>query len=601
MKRDDSSVSRIWCWVSVAIFAIGLIFLAERLKEIQVDDAADYNYANSKQSIRRMQTAGIRGRILDRNGTVLADSRWAVSIVCNPTCFQRRTWRGTVEEIEKAIGRVSSIIGKPSPLSTRTIKRHVNQSLAMPLIVWRDIDEKMLAVFSEHECDLPGFEVIETEERIYPHHTLAAHVIGYVGRDRGDACAGDERISFFMPELRGRSGLEMYYNGFLRGVPGERKLLVDARGFAISDWVVVEAQRGPDLKLSLDVKIQREAERQLRGERGACVVLDAITGEVLAMASAPDFDINSFVPVLSHDLYNRYAKDPQKPLLNRASGGAYAPGSTFKPIVALAGLQIGYPEDVFYTCSGVFSLGDLHLHCARRWGHGEVDLRHALMESCNPFFCNLAMEVGTNSLITAARAFGLGMKTGIDLGVDMAGVIPDADWKMRTYHERWFPGDLAQMGIGQGMLLVSPLQMARIAAAIGTGRLVVPHLKAGSASESAEVPFSEKNLAVVRDGMRMVVAGDGVSIGGGWRGGDGVAVSVSGKTGTAEIGEGNNRRKNTWFVAFAPTEKPKVAIAMIVENGQSGGATAAPKVAEVLKVIFGAKADRSNDGGEPAT
>jgi penicillin-binding protein 2 len=582
MNRDESIVSDLACWAVAAVFVFGLAVLALRLKEVQVEDAADYSYANARQSVRRVQTDGVRGRIIDRNGVVLADNRKSVSIVCKSAFFQKRTWEATVANIETALSNVAAAVGSPSPLTRRDIRRHIDQTLAMPLVAWRDVGEKELARFCEHDRELPGFSVLETEERVYPQGRLASHLIGYVGRDRGESEAGDEKFNFYLPEMRGRSGLEIYYDSFLRGVPGERKVLVDARGFAIREWTVVESKRGPDLRISLDARIQRVAEEQLLGCKGACVVLDPRNGDVIAMASSPGYDPNEFVPRLSSKLYSSYAENPAKPLLNRASGGAYAPGSTFKPITALAGLKSGFPELVRHECTGVFVFGGMHLRCARRWGHGPLDMRHAIRESCNPYFCSLAADIGTNAVISAARAFGLGEKTGIDLGVDMAGTVPDGEWKMRMYGERWYPGDLPQMAIGQGMLLASPLQMARVAGAIGTGYLVAPRLKLDIPVRREPLPFSKKQLDVVREGMRMVVDG-----GTGRRGGERVAAAVSGKTGTAEIGRGETRRKNVWFIAFAPSEAPSAAVAMIIENGESGGGTAAPRVRNVLAAMFG--------------
>ena len=582
MKRDESIVSDLSCWVTAAVFVLGLSILALKLKEVQVEDVAGYSYANALQSVRRVQTAGVRGHILDRRGRPLAVNRKAVSIVCDAVAFQERTWEATVRSIETAISLMARALGVGETVPEKTIRRHVNQSLAMPLTVWRDVDHRLLAAFCERESEFPGFSCRETEERLYPRGRLASHVIGYVGRDRGDANSGDEKFSFYYPEMRGRSGLEIYYDSFLRGVSGERKILVDARGFAIREWDVVPAQRGPDLQIAIDADLQAAVEGELRGCRGACVVLDPRNGDVLAMASAPDFDLNAFVPSLSREMYDRYADDPAKPLLNRAAGGAYAPGSTFKPVTAFAGLAAGIPDSRTYDCSGVFVCGTMHLHCARRWGHGPLDMRNALKESCNAYFCDLGTAVGTNGLVAAARAFGLGAKTGVDFGVDAPGVVPDAEWKRRVYNEPWYPGDLPQMSIGQGMLLASPLQMARIAAAIGTGYLVTPRLKLGLPSERVPLPFSAQQLQAVRDGMRMVVDG-----GTGRRGGERVAVAVSGKTGTAEIGVGERRRKNTWFIAYAPSEMPTVAVAMVIENGESGGGTTAPKVRNVLAHIFG--------------
>ena len=586
-NKGESSVGTLSCWVVAAMVAAGLVHLAVNLREVQVDGAADYNYASERQSVRRVQTAGLRGRILDRRGEVMAGNRPSLSIVCLPSAFERRTWSNTVDSIMRGVDELGAAIGLKPVISRAAVSRHVSQSLALPLFVWREVGEGELAVFCEREREFPGFAVMETAERVYPGGALASHVIGYVGRDRGESQAGDEKFSYFSPDMRGRSGLEAYYDGFLRGVPGERKLLVDARGFAIRGWTVVEAQPGPDLVTTLDIGVQREAERQLRGERGACAVIDPRSGEVLALASAPGFDLNAFVPTLSPETYERYIKDPAKPLLNRASGGAYAPGSTFKPVVALAGLQAGYPPDESYFCTGSFAFGEMTLRCVSRWGHGPIDVRHALMKSCNSFFCNLGVDIGTNALCRVARAFGLGSRTGLDLGVDRAGVVPDDEWKRRTYGERWYPGDLAQMSIGQGMLLATPLQMARVAGAIGTGRLVTPHLRKDAPVESKPLQFDEEQLRVVRDGMRMVVEGDGDVRGTGWRAGVGLGVKVSGKTGTAEVGVGANRRNNAWFIAYAPSDAPTVAVALVVENGEGGGITATPKVCEILKAVFG--------------
>ena len=566
----------------MAVFAAGLAVLAVKLKEIQVDDAADFNYEKSRQSVRRVQTAGPRGRILDRRGRVLAGNRRCVSISCRPSAFRKRTWDATAAAIAQAVSNAAAVVGRPSRLTARDIRRHVDTSLAVPLVAWSDIDEAALARFSENEWRLEGFFASETEERSYPFGSLACHLIGYVGRERATGDGGDQKFNFREMELCGRSGMELRYNGFLAGVPGERRVLVDARGFTEREWTVAPARRGPDLSLTLDVDIQRAAEAQLAGCRGACVVLDPRDGSVLAFASAPGYDLRAFVPVLPHAVYDGLLKDPAKPLLNRASGGLYAPGSTFKPVTALAGLRLGWPAEEEYECTGVYLCGEMKLRCSRRWGHGPVDMCGAIKSSCNTYFCNLGQDIGTNALCTAARDFGFGAPTGVDFTDDKGGVVPDDAWKRRTYAERWYPGDLAQMSIGQGMLLVTPLQMAVAAGAIGTGWLAVPHVRSGATPVRKALPFDRAHLDVVRRGMRMVVDG-----GTGVLAGSGVPVAVSGKTGTAEVGAGERRRKNTWFIAYAPADRPAAALALLVEDGESGGGTAAPRAAEVLKAVFG--------------
>ena len=581
MRSEASIVSDLSVLATGAIFVFGLLVLAIRLAQVQLVDAEKYAYDGGRQPMRTVQTAGPRGRIFARDGTMLADNRASVSIVVTPADFQRPTWTGTVLAISNAIDAVSEAVGLPPSLTTNVIARHVRQELARPLVVWRDVGDEAIARFSEREDDFPGFECIETEERVYPEGRLAAHLLGYVGRGETVSLDG-ERFNFRDKEMKGREGVEAFYDGYLRGSPGRMNVTVDARGFPVDEETLVEPRRGPDLVLTLDVGIQRAVERQLRGECGACAVLDPRDGSVLALASAPGYDPNEFVPVLPQARYDVYRQNSLKPLLNRASGGAYAPGSTFKPVTALAGLRAGLSDAREYECEGVFELGGMRLHCSRRWGHGPIDLRHALRESCNTYFCDLGCEVGTNALIRAAKDLGLGAKTGIDLGVDMAGAVPDGTWKMRMYHERWYPGDLAQMSIGQGMLLASPLQMARLAGALGTGYLVRPRLRASAPVERTPVPFTARQLAIVREGMLMVVNG-----GTGRLAGEGLDVSVAGKTGTAEVGLGATRRKNTWFIAYAPAENPTFAVAMVIENGVSGGGTTAPKVNAVLKTVFG--------------
>ena len=581
MRSEASIVSDLSVLAVGVVFVAGLVALGFRLAHVQLVDAAKHSYDGARQAIRAVQTAGPRGRILARDGTVLADNRASVSIAVNPEGFQRRSWNDTVLAISNAVDEVSAVVALPVSLTTNVIARHVRQKLARPLVVWRDVGDEAIARFAEHASEFPGFTCIETEERVYPEGRLAAHVIGFVGR-RETESAGGEKFNFRDKEMCGREGLEAFYDSYLRGSSGELQVTVDARGFAVDETVLVEARRGPDLRLSLDVAMQRTIERQLRGERGACAVVDPRNGAVLALASAPSYDLNLLVPQLTPEVNDRLFRNPRNDYRNRACFETYAPGSTFKPVTALAGLRAGVPPEATYDCTGVFELGGMKLHCARRWGHGPIDMRHAIKESCNTYFSNLGCDIGTNALFFAARAMGLGAKTGIDFPQDSAGVVPSAEYKQSHYDLPWYASDLAHASIGQGQLLVTPLQMARLVGAIGTGFLARPRLNADSPVERTPLPFSAQNLAVIREGMRMVVDG-----GTGRLAGDGVAVAVAGKTGTAEVGLGATRRKNTWFIAYAPAEKPTVAIAMVIENGESGGTTTAPKVNAVLKSIFG--------------
>ncbi len=603
-----------WFIVSLgAVYLLGFFVLASTLFRLQCVDTSDFRADLSQQNTRRIRVPGLRGRILDRNGEVLAMCRPSHCILCNIEEFQKRgDASNTVEAIEDAVDRLSSDIGldRPASLTHDRVARHVRQSSAMPIVLWEDVDDEAYARFSERSSDYPGFEGITRAERVYPRGSLAAHVLGFTGRSRPDDA---DSAHFFEPDLRGRNGVESYYNRFLVGVPGERKVRVDARGFRPTKQreammengldADVAPSAGLDLRLTIDAGVQEVLEAQLAGVTGAAVVPDPRDGAVIALASAPTFNLNDCVPRLSEEVYSTLTNVPAKCLQNRAISESYAPGSTFKPLTALAALASGWLPDDEYDCRGVYVLGDLRLHCWDRWGHGPITLRTALQKSCNAFFCNLGTAIGTNALIGVAREFGLGSRTGIDLYGETAGIVPDNEWKLATYNERWYPGDTSQMSIGQGMLLVTPLQMAVVAAALANGgRIYTPYLFAQPDGMPPPEPvrtvhYDSSFINLVREGMRDVVErGTGRRILTRWEDPEpgttrrrrfNLRVSCAGKTGTAEIGTGSTRRKNTWVIAFAPYENPTVAIAMLVERGESGGSTVAPRVHAVFAHMFG--------------
>lgn len=577
------------CVFSGILMSVLFTVLAVRLKAIQLESSANAADSMRSQSTRRVQTEAPRGRILDRNGTVLACNRKSFSITVDAMPYRRKTSQETVAAMAAAITNAGAVAGLEVSATPREIERHVRCNLARPFVAWRDVDARTVARISEHSCELAGFSVEEGAERYYPLGDTAFHLVGYVGRDTPSPDSGDEKFNFSDKEMRGRSGLEYYYDAYLKGVPGEKDVTVDARGFARGERTVVEAKSGVDLVLNLDVSIQKAAQSALEGCTGACVVMDPRDGAVLAAASSPRCDLNAFVPVLYKSRYEIWRGDPAKPLLDRAFAGVYAPGSTFKPLTALAAIASGADAKAKYECIGAYRMGEFKIRCSRTWGHGSMDLESALRDSCNPYFCEMGVKAGVETLSRTARAFGLGAKTGVDAPSDAAGIVPDPVWKSENRGEMWYAGDLAQMSIGQGMLVASPLQMARVACAIGTGFLVTPRCKAGLAAERRPLPFSQAGMDAVRSGMKKVVES-----GTGRLGAEDVAADVIGKTGTAEVGYGASRRKNAWFIAFAKGSSASradardamVAVAMVVENGESGGGTAAPKVCKVLKAVF---------------
>lgn len=606
-----------------AVFVFGELVLGISLFRLQVLNVAKSRESQAIQTIRRVRVPGRRGRILDRNGRVLAECRPSRCIQCNLEEFQRRgASSNTVAAVDAAIDALSRALAIPRQISAREIARHLHTASAIPLVAWQDLDEATFARFCERSHEFPGFADHVSAERTYPFGSLAAHVLGYTGRSDPEGFENDP-VYFSEKEMKGRGGVESYYNRFLSGVTGEKRVTVDARGFrptrahkSIMDETEdgdVAPANGLDLALTLDIRIQASLERELEGVTGAGVVLDPRDGAVLALASAPTFNPNECVPALTHAMYANLTNAPAKRGQNRAISEGYAPGSTFKPITALAGLATAWMPEDEYNCQGVYRLGDLRLHCWDRYGHGSVNLSDAIEQSCNTFFCNLGTAVGSNAVITAARAFGLGSRTGIDIGGEYSGVVPDDEWKYRWYNEHWYPGDTCQMCIGQGMLLVTPLQMAVVAATLANGgRVYRPYLYARRegahiASAVRRIPYEDDAIDLVRKSMKAVVeTGTGRAIlvrteqaqkPGERRRRFRLKVDCAGKTGTAEIGRGETKRKNTWIIAFAPYENPTVAIAMLVERGESGGKTVAPRVHNVLAGIFG---EEEMAGGRPS-
>jgi penicillin-binding protein 2 len=360
---------------------------------------------------------------------------------------------------------------------------------------------------------------------------------------------------------------------------------VDARGYKYNVWQGESAVYGRDLQLTLDASLQRVLENALSEKRGAGVVIDPRNGEILAMASAPTIDPNSFIPVIREVQWARLLEDPEYPLLNRAVSGRYAPGSIFKPVTAFAAFsQTNFNPNAIHHCTGTFELGTMRLRCWDTYGHHDIALRRAIEQSCNSYFCNLGYQTGPAALIAQAKTLGFGQKTGIDLPGESSGLLPDSEWKLDRLGEKWRPGDTCQMAIGQGLLLATPLQMAVLAATIANGgKVYKPHLvkKDNPPEPLRSMNWSEEALTIVKGGMRDVVqqgTGRRVQLCG---------TQVSGKTGTAEIDIKGVRHKNTWFLAYAPSDAPTVALVILVEDGESGGKTVAPLAREVLVSIFG--------------
>ncbi len=569
------------------MFLTGFLVLAVTLWRVQITNVGTWREAHQTQATRRIRTSGLRGRILDREGRILADCRPSRNVMMHPEAFKGGDPETRAENAYKALTKLKDFLALEPCASERTVLSHMLRASALPLAVFKDLDDGALAKFEENAFLHPGFSIETSAEREYPFGRLACHTIGYVGRDMPsqDRYEQSSRYHFLERELKGRSGIEAYYDDYLAGAPGERHVNVDALGYARSasgDERLRAPTDGPDLRLTLDARIQRALERELEGEVGAGVVLDPRDGAVLAIASSPSYDLNDLVPSMSHEVYASLTNNPAKPLINRAISGLYEPGSTFKPITAMAASVAGVPPTATYVCTGVYR----KTHCMNRWGHGELALRSALEHSCNPFFLHLADVAGTNVVCATAKEFGLGSRTGIDLRGEASGSVDP--WMM-------------QAAIGQGQLQVTPLQMAVVTMALANGGFIFrPYLHHLEEWQPKPMPvhaleFDDHTYQLVRLGMRDVVeTGSGKRIltrfdENGTK--HPLNVKCAGKTGTAERGIGANKRKNAWVIAFAPFDNPTVAVALVIEQGDSGGLTAGPKVHNILRAVFGEKGD----------
>lgn len=580
----------------LALMLLAFVFLAGWLWRIQVKHGPSFEQDQIKQSMRRVRLPGIRGRMFDRENRVVADNRpsYTVSLYLEEL-RQPGSWDRTVARVQSLVEELETILGVPSPLTERDIRNHIRRRLPLPLVAWRDLGETELARFAEQGGRIPGVDIQAESTRVYPFEQLAAHTMGYVGRAEIEQDES-EPYHYYLPEVAGRSGLEKTLDHYLRGEAGGRLMRVDVTGYRRYDYKQREPRPGFDVMLTLDMHVQALAERVLGGENGAVVVLDPRNGDVLALASSPGFDPNDFVPSIPAARWQELVEDDRNPLLNRAVAGGYAPGSTFKVVTALAGLESGLcaPGEL-HSCPGYFQLGKATFRCWFHAGHGSLPLRRAIEQSCNVYFFHMGLEIGHSRIRDMAARMGLGARTGIELESEIAGLVPDDAWKRKTARDAWRDGDTCNMSIGQGALVCTPLQMAQIAGLIANGgHLYRPRLVRGVREFGAEtfamqppelireMDWSPAHIELVRQGMRDVIHGERgtarrVAIPG---------FTIAGKTGTAEFGRKDERKRHAWMIAFAPFDAPRYAVAMLVDEGISGGETAAPRVKELLQGLL---------------
>jgi penicillin-binding protein 2 len=582
----------IWVLAAFVILFVRLIYL-------QVIMGEELRRLSLNNSIRLQSIDPPRGLVYDRNGKMLADNRpsFDVNIILKDA-----------EPVERTVEELSEYIRVPSADLALPITTAKGLSAYKPVLLKQDVGRDALAALEVHKYDLPGVAVKVNLRRNYIDKPYAAHLIGYLSEINPDELKSGNYPGCRSGDLIGKFGVEKAYENFLRGKRGGRQVEVNATGQTVRIIKTVAAEPGQDIYLTIDRALQKKAEELLEGVAGAVVAMEPASGRVLAMASSPSFDQNDFVGGISRDKWAALVSNPFKPMTNRAIQGEYPPGSTYKIITALAGLEEGViDEKTILECPGFYRLGNRTYRCWKRWGHGKVDIYKALAESCDVFFYQVGQRLGVDRLAWYAKAAGLGAPTGINLDHEARGLIPTAGWKMQRTGIPWQPGETLSVAIGQGFNLVTPLQMACLISAVANGGtryspLILEAVKSvdGRSLFVAEprvigkLPVSQDHLNMVKKGLWEAVNGE-----------HGTAqrvrlddIPISGKTGTSQVfsrkGDEQESEENipahlkahAWFVAYAPSDFPRIAVAVVVEHGEHGSGAAAPVAKELIKAYL---------------
>ncbi len=565
-------------FMTVGILA-GFLVLLGQLWYLQVLEGARLRDLSEKNRIRVRPAAAPRGILFDKNGLALVDNRPAFTLSLIPREMENR---------ETVLARLSVLLRLPLGELVESLARVPADSF-MPVRVRRGLTMEEVAKVEEWKLELPGVVVEVEPQRVYPSPQLGAHLLGYV-REVSEEQLRQGR--YRRGDMAGQSGLERLLDEYLRGRDGGEEIEVDAAGRPVRLVRRQEPHPGAHVVTTLDRRIQEVVERAMGKHTGAVVVLDARSGDILALTSSPAFELNHFTGALGRQAWLRLVRDPQAPLLNRAIQSQYAPGSVFKIVVAAAALQEGVitPFDRL-RCAPTFQVGT---RTFKNWDDadwGELDLYHAIVRSCNTYFYQLGLKVGLEPIARYARAFALGEPTGIGLAGEKAGLIP------RIRGPRGKSGDTVNISIGQGPLLVTPLQVARMMAAVATGgilwkprlvqRVEAPDgrlLYAEPSQMSGYVDLSPAVWAFLQRSLWGVVNDGGTGAAARLPG-----IEVAGKTGTAQLISNSDARRgqdHAWFAAYAPAQDPQVVVVVLVERGGRGGQAAAPVARQILHGIF---------------
>jgi penicillin-binding protein 2 len=572
--------------LTLAVLAsIAFIALIGQLWYLQALEGGRLQEMSDKNRIRVRPVAAPRGILFDRNGLPLVDNRPAFTLSLIPR---------EMDDPDTVLARLAVLLKIPLAELQESLHRVPTDSLR-PVRIRRGLSLEDVTKVEERKLELPGVIVEVEPQRVYPTSTFAAHLLGYV-REVSEEQMKQGR--YRRGDMIGQLGLERLLDEYLRGTDGGERIEVDALGRPIRIVKREEPQPGAQVITTIDRRIQEAAERAMTNRAGAVVVMDPRNGDILAMTSSPAFALDQFTGNLERGEWLRLVRDPTTPLMNRALQSQYAPGSVFKVVVTAAGLQEGSltPADHTY-CNGEFHMGGRTFKDWKEGGHGHVSLRSAVIHSCNIFFYQAGLKVGADAIVRYARAFGLGASPGTELGAEKPGLVPVVSTSRRRHSRGWQAGDTVNISIGQGALLVTPMQVARMMAAVANGgilwkpRLVerVERPDGTLAYSSASKLLGQVDLSpVVWAFLRSALVGV-VNEGGTGSAARLPGITIAGKTGTAQSVNKSDAAKgqdHAWFASFAPADDPQVVVVVLVERGGKGGQVAAPIARQIYQAIF---------------
>lgn len=578
-----------WCkWVLIAT----MIVLCVRLWHLQIMQGNEMRRQSEMNRIRVKKVLAPRGVIFDRMGRILADTRPSFNLYITPEDI--RDFNETVDGLAQVVGiNRDDIIDR--------LKGASGFPPSFPVKIKDDISADELAKVEANRVYLPGVTIQIEPKRNYPYGKMMAHMLGYVSEISGEELKKKEYATYSPGDYIGKYGLERMYETYLRGIDGEKRVEVDAMGREVRTLDMKDPIPGNNMYLNINLDVQMVVEKGLEGKRGGCIAVEPKTGAVVALASRPAFDPNKFASGITKQDWQAIALDKTHPLQNRVLQGRYPPGSTFKILTALKALEDGLINaNTSFLCRGGFPFGNRVFKCWKKGGHGAVSVHRAIVESCDVFFYNVGLKLGVDRIHDFGTAVGLGKLTGIDLPNEVRGLMPSSEWKKKTYGVPWYEGETVSVAIGQGAVWLTPVQLVQLASFVANeGVTFQPQivqkivgnegkdLKRFEPVVAADIKMKKDVFRIVKEGMQGVVnEPSGTAYGSRVQN-----VHMSGKTGTAQSTpvQGKDLGDHAWFIAYAPSEDPSIAIAVLIEYGGHGSSAAAPLAKAISENLFTVK------------